>query len=77
MKKNSISDIIKFVKQGSGSLIKDVKIFDVYYQTDTVDTYALSLTLKMEDSKQTLTEVVINNVIEKVISNLNKKLNKP
>lgn len=70
------ADIIKVVKMQNGKLVKDVEIFDVYYGSELLENhYSLAITIKISDDKKTLDEASINEVMNNIISNLNKKLN--
>lgn len=69
-----VAQIIKVIKVGN-KLIKDIKIFDVYRGENISEGYySLSLSLVIKDNKQTLTEEMINEVVNKVLSNLKDKL---
>lgn len=69
-----VAQIIKVIKVGN-KLIKDIKIFDVYKGENIEEGYySLSLSLIIKDDKQTLNEEAINEVVNKVLKNLQDKL---
>ncbi|MDR3215382.1 MAG: phenylalanine--tRNA ligase subunit beta [Bacilli bacterium] len=70
------NEIIKVVKQGNNKLIKDVKIFDLYYGQELPEhTYSMALSLEIGNDNENLNELEINNLINKVLKELQNKLN--
>ncbi|WP_423364575.1 phenylalanine--tRNA ligase subunit beta [Mycoplasma sp. P36-A1] len=69
------NEITKVIKQGN-KLIKNVTIFDIYKGEDLPEnSYSMAVSLKIEDDKKTLDELQINQTMNNVIENLQKKLN--
>ncbi|MGL4383584.1 MAG: hypothetical protein ACRCTA_07700, partial [Bacilli bacterium] len=70
------NELVKVVKQASSKLIKEVSIFDLY-KGDKIaqDHYSISISIKIQDEKQTLKDEEISKIINDVINNLDKKLN--
>ena len=73
--KNIISkDIEKVIKNASGSLLTDIEVFDVYTGSNVADDKkSIAYSLTFNDSKKTLTDEEVNNLMEKVIENVSKK----
>ena len=73
--KNIISkDIEKVIKNASGSLLIDIEVFDVYTGSNVADDKkSIAYSLTFNDSKKTLTDEEVNNLMEKVIENVSKK----
>ena len=73
--KNIISkDIEKVIKNAGGSLLIDIEVFDVYTGSNVADDKkSIAYSLTFNDSKKTLTDEEVNNLMEKVIENVNKK----
>ena len=73
--KNIISkDIEKVIKNAGGSLLIDIEIFDVYTGSNVADDKkSIAYSLTFNDSKKTLTDEEVNNLMEKVIENVSKK----
>ena len=75
---NSVNaaEIIRFAKTGNNKLVKEAKVFDVYYGEGLPeDHYAISISLKIGDDKKTLNEEEINAVVNNILDLLKKKLN--
>lgn len=75
--KNNIkaNEIIKVVKTGNSKLVKEVTIFDLYRGDNIEDGYySLSLSIKIQDEKQTLNDDMITNLTDTIINNLKTKL---
>ncbi|MEG0364156.1 MAG: phenylalanine--tRNA ligase subunit beta [Erysipelotrichales bacterium] len=69
-------EIIKTVKTGNGKLVKEAVIFDVYHGEGLEDGfYSMSISLTIGDDKKTLEEEQINEVVNNILNNLDKKLN--
>lgn len=64
------------MKREGGKLLKNIRLYDVF-RLNADDSPGLSLTFSLEYSsnEKTLTDVEVNNIQEKIIKNLNKKLN--
>ena len=73
--KNIISkDIEKVIKNAGGSLLIDIEVFDVYTGSNVADDKkSIAYSLTFNDSKKTLTDEEVNNLMEKVIENVSKK----
>ena len=73
--KNIISkDIEKVIKNAGGSLLTDIEVFDVYTGSNVADDKkSIAYSLTFNDSKKTLTDEEVNNLMEKVIENVSKK----
>ncbi|MDF9867605.1 phenylalanyl-tRNA synthetase beta chain [Bacilli bacterium PM5-3] len=68
--------ITKLAKTGNNKLVKDVKIFDVYYGEGLPeDHYSISISLLISDDKKTLTDEIVNEIIDNILDAFNKKLN--
>ena len=73
--KNIISkDIEKVIKNAGGSLLIDIEVFDVYTGSNVADDKkSIAYSLTFNDSKKTLTDEEVNDLMEKVIENVSKK----
>ena len=67
-------DIEKVIKSAGGSLLTEIEVFDVYTGTNIADDKkSIAYSLTFTDTKKTLTDEEINNLMEKVIENVSKK----
>ena len=67
-------DIEKVIKNAGGSLLIDIEVFDVYTGSNVADDKkSIAYSLTFNDSKKTLTDEEVNNLMEKVIENVSKK----
>ena len=67
-------DIEKVIKNAGGSLLTDIEVFDVYTGSNVADDKkSIAYSLTFNDSKKTLTDEEVNNLMEKVIENVSKK----
>lgn len=64
-------DIVNVIRKSGGKLLTDIKVFDVY--DDKTKSIAYSLTFN--DSTKTLTDNEVNEIFNKIISNVTDKLN--
>ena len=69
-------EIIDVIKKSGGRLLTDIVVFDVY-EGDKIesDEKSIAYNLKFEDSSKTLTEEEVMNVFNKIISDVESKLN--
>lgn len=73
-KKLSSKDIEKAIKNGGGSLLTNIEVFDVYTGTNVAeDKKSIAYSLTFADMKKTLTDEEINSLMEKIIDNVSKK----
>ncbi|MDL2212072.1 phenylalanine--tRNA ligase subunit beta [Erysipelotrichaceae bacterium OttesenSCG-928-M19] len=69
------SQITRLAKTGNNKLVKDVKIFDVYYGNNIEENhYSMSISLTICDDKKTLDDNTINEVVTNIINVFEKKL---
>ena len=69
-------EIEKAIKNGGGSLLTDIEVFDVYTGINIdKDKKSIAYSLSFEDPKKTLTDEEINAVMEKIIQTVSKKCN--
>lgn len=69
------SQITRIAKAGNNKMVKEAKIFDVYYGSELEDgCYSLSISLNIGDDRETLKEDQINEIVTNVLDALNKKL---
>ena len=73
--KNTISkDIEKVIKSSGGSLLTKIEVFDVYTGENVPsDKKSVAYSLTFEDNKKTLTDEEINNLMEKIMTNVCNK----
>ena len=64
-------EIVNVIRKSGGKLLTDIKVFDVY--NDKTKSIAYSLTFN--DSTKTLTDNEVNEIFNKIISNVTDKLN--
>ena len=69
-------EIIDVIKKSGGRLLTDIVVFDVY-EGDKIgsDEKSIAYNLKFEDAAKTLTEEEVMNVFNKIISDVENKLN--
>lgn len=69
-------EVEKEIKAGANNLLKNIRLYDIYKLTDD-DKSRLSYTFSLEFSsdEKTLTDDEINDLQNKIVKNLNKKLN--
>jgi phenylalanyl-tRNA synthetase beta chain len=69
-------EVEKEIKAGANNLLKNIRLYDIYKITDE-DKQKLSYTFSLEYSsdEKTLTDEEINELQNKIVKNLNKKLN--
>jgi len=72
----AFSDVEKCVKSSASTIIKDIRLFDVY-TGDNVDSgrKSLALSLILQDSSKTLTDEEVENAVDGVLSALSSELN--
>ncbi len=69
-------EIEKAIKNGGGSLLTNIEVFDVYTGENIgKDKKSIAYTLSFEDPKKTLTDEEVNNAMEKIIDIVTKKCN--
>ncbi|MBT8439470.1 MAG: phenylalanine--tRNA ligase subunit beta [Gammaproteobacteria bacterium] len=70
------SDVEKCVKSSASTIVKDIRLFDVY-TGDNVDSgrKSLALSLILQDSSKTLTDEEVENAVHGVLSALSSELN--
>lgn len=69
-------DIIKIIKTGNNKQIKEVNVFDIYRGEKVGEgKYSISLKIVLQDDKETLTDEQVNETIDNIIKQLDKKLN--
>ncbi len=73
--KNLVSkDIEKAIKNAGGSLLTNIEVFDVYTGSNVAENKkSIAYSLTFGDTKKTLTDEEINNLMEKVMENVCKK----
>ena len=75
-KKIESKEIEKAIKNGGGSLLTNIEVFDVYTGENVEkDKKSVAYSLNFEDPKKTLTDEEVNNAIEKIIDIVTKKCN--
>ncbi len=69
-------NIINEIKKSGGRLLKDIKVFDVY-TGDNIDKgkKSIAFSLTFEDNTKTLTDEEVNQVFNKIIDDVENKLN--
>ncbi len=68
-------DIEKIIKSAGGSILSDIEVFDVYTGTNIPENKkSIAYSLTFIDNKKTLTDDEINNLMNKIIENVCKKL---
>ena len=73
-KKLSSKDIEKAIKNGGGSLLTNIEVFDVYTGTNVADDKkSIAYSLTFADMKKTLTDEEVNSLMEKIIDTVSKK----
>ena len=74
-KKVISKDIEKVIKSAGGSLLIDIEVFDVYTGTNLDENKkSIAYSLTFEDSKRTLTDEEVNNLMDKIIEMVCKKI---
>ena len=75
--KNIVSkDIEKIIKSAGGSLLTEIEVFDVYTGSNVeYGKKSVAYSLTFVDTKKTLTDDEVNNLMNKVIDNVCKKFN--
>lgn len=72
----SSSDIEKAIKNGGGSILREIEAFDVYTGIAIgTDKKSIAYSLSFEDPKKTLTDEEVNNAMNKIIETVYKKCN--
>ncbi|MEE2694860.1 MAG: phenylalanine--tRNA ligase subunit beta [Pseudomonadota bacterium] len=71
-KKLSSSELVNHIRNIDKTIIKNVKVFDNY---ENENVRALAIEVKMQSEKKTLTDVDINKLSEKIISEAKKSFN--
>ena len=67
-------DIEKVIKNAGGSLLTDIEVFDVYTGSNVPEgKKSIAYSLTFADSKKTLTDEEVNNLLNKVIDSVCKK----
>ena len=67
-------NIEKVIKNAGGSLLTEIEVFDVYTGiTIGINKKSIAYSLTFSDSKKTLTDEEVNNLIQKVMDNVCKK----
>ena len=67
-------EIEKVIKNAGGSLLTEIEVFDVYTGAIIgIDKKSIAYSLTFSDNKKTLTDEVVNGLMEKVIENVCKK----
>lgn len=75
-KKIESKEIEKAIKNGGGSLLTNIEVFDVYTGENVEkDKKSVAYSLNFEDPKKTLTDEEVNNAMEKIIDIVTKKCN--
>lgn len=70
-----VNEIEKIIKSSSDSLLKSIRLYDVYYFGDeNSNKKSYTFTLEFLSCEKTLTDEEVNKIQEKVISNLERKL---
>mgnify|MGYP001149113111 CR=1 FL=1 len=68
--------IEKAIKNGGGSLLTDIEVFDVYTGINIdKDKKSIAYSLTFSDMKKTLTDEEINGLMDKIIQTVSKKCN--
>lgn len=74
-KEKSSLEIEMMIKKSAGNLLNQVEVFDVYYGENIgKDKKSISYSLSFAAKDRTLTEEEINDIMEKIIANLENKL---
>lgn len=72
----TISSLIKSMKKAGGAILKEVDVFDVYQGEHVSKGYkSVALTMSFSDPSKTLVDVTINELFNKVYSQLQKDFN--
>ena len=67
-------EIEKVIKNAGGSLLTEIEVFDVYTGAIIgLDKKSIAYSLTFSDNKKTLTDEVVNGLMEKVMENVCKK----
>ena len=75
-KKAISKDIEKTIKNAGGSLVTDIEVFDVYTGSNIEEgKKSIAYALTFSDTKRTLTDEEINNLMNKIIDTVCKKMN--
>ena len=72
-KSNSSLDIATSIKKAGGSKLKTVEVFDVYDKGLDENKVSIAYSLTFEDSNGTMTDEEINEIMDKIISTIEKK----
>ena len=71
---NNHHRIAKAIKNGGGSTLTDIEIFDVYTGVGVgLDKKSMAYSLTFSDNKKTLTDEEVNSLMEKIIDTVSKK----
>ena len=67
-------EVEKAIKNGGGSILTDIEIFDVYTGIGIgIDKKSMAYSLTFSDNKKTLTDEEVNTVMNKIIDTVSKK----
>ena len=67
-------EVEKAIKNGGGSLLTDIEIFDVYTGVGIgLDKKSMAYSLTFSDNKKTLTDDEVNALMNKIIDTVSKK----
>lgn len=68
--------VMNQIKKSGGRLLTDVQVFDVYVGENVAeDEKSLAFTLTFSDTSRTLNDEEVNKILEKIISDVEQKLN--
>ena len=75
-KKINASEIIEVIKKSGGRLLKNIDVFDVYTGENVGrDEKSIAYSLVFQDENRTLTEEEVTLVFEKIIKDVESKVN--
>ena len=75
-KKTNASEVIDVIKKSGGRLLTNIKVFDVYVGENVAeDEKSLAFSLMFEDQTKTLSDDEVMEVFNKIISDVENKLN--
>ena len=67
-------EVEKAIKNGGGSTLTDIEIFDVYTGVGVgLDKKSMAYSLTFSDNKKTLTDEEVNSLMDKIIDTVSKK----
>ena len=74
-KEISSQEIAKVIKKAAGSLLTNVEVFDLYTGKNILENKkSIAYSLEFGSNDRTLTDEEINNILENIIENVEKKL---